>query len=295
LATFFVFVHRIVSLGPSGCCLVDVAKDDFLYVAGHGHILGWARREILLEFGDYLVGKAVGEDDVEADVEVAGLVVTIGWHASFVDGFKHAYESQHTPLGQPHRRLQRWPVKRTWFDDLSAWDLDLEDPVVEMLDEERPSSDGREQIDVLLGKQIVPPSFKSIVGLLVNHNDHISRLYSRRLIGLSVKLDGLAVLHPLVDMNFEHLALSDDLLALTRLAPTLGLDLLPFSIAIGASLLDLLHHGSELSRDHFYTATLTRRTRLNSAFFSALATALCAYDRSLECEFDHFALVEVFE
>lgn len=131
--------------------------------------------------------------------------------------------------------------------------------------------------------------------LLLDHNHDVPRLDPRRLIRLARERDGLALLHPPVDKDLEHLALVDNLLAQTALAAVLGVDDLALAVAVLAGLLDLLHHRAQLAENHLDTLAVTALARLDRALLAALALALGAEDVLLQRQLGRLALVEVLE
>ena len=82
-------------------------------------------------------------------------------------------------------------------------------------------------------------------------------------------------------MNLEQFTFVGRLLAITDFASVLRVDNLAFALAIWASLLDLLDHGTQLTEDSLDTLTTTRLTSLDCPLFSTLAVTLGTKDALL--------------
>lgn len=131
--------------------------------------------------------------------------------------------------------------------------------------------------------------------LLQNDND-IARLKTRRLITLSVERDLLTILHALIDVHLENLPLLDYLSSRARLTHVLGVDSLALTVTISARRVNLLvHSGAELVENDLAARALAGRAALEGALFAALALALIADDVLLECEFACRSVVHVLE
>ncbi len=97
-------------------------------------------------------------------------------------------------------------------------------------------------------QQIVAATLEERVLLLLQDNDNVAWWKSRLLISLAVECDALAILHALVNVHLQHLALGHHLLAIARLAAVLVLDGLARPSAAIAVALDLLDHaGAKLA------------------------------------------------
>lgn len=131
--------------------------------------------------------------------------------------------------------------------------------------------------------------------LLLDDDHDVSRLYTRRLIALSIKRDSLTVLHPAVDMNLEELLLGYRLASRTVLALILPVDDLSQSRTVLARHLHLLDHRAHLSELDAYAPAVTGRALLDGAFFTAAAVALGAEDVAGESELGGLALVQILE
>jgi len=99
--------------------------------------------------------------------------------------------------------------------------------------------------------------------LLLKNDDHITGDDSRGLVPLPGEGDLLAVLHALVHVNLEDLALAFGLLALALLAAVLLLNDFSLAIALRAHSLHLLHHtGSNLPQADGDSVSVARITSL---------------------------------
>lgn len=166
----------------------------------------------------------VGEFDGQFDIQVSGLMMPLRRHTLTLDD-----------------------LDLIMLDDL-AWDeVDDERPVVQMLDSKLSTAKSSQEIDLDLRDEVRILTPEPVMRLLLNHDNHISRLSVRTLVALAGKLDRLAALHALVDVNLEELLLGDDLLAFARRAAVLHVDDLARAAALVARRLDLLDHGTHLA------------------------------------------------
>ena len=149
---------------------------------------------------------------------------------------------------------------------------------VEVHDREGTSSESGKKINFDFAEKVVSLALEQLVRLLLDHNDDISRFDSRCLIRLSVESDRLALLHSSVDVNLEYLSLVDNLLSVAVLASILRVDDFSLSVTIVARLLDLLNHGTELTKNDLDSLTFTRSTSLDRAFLSTFPFALSTED-----------------
>lgn len=148
-------------------------------------------------------------------------------------------ETRYTISNQTFNGTQKREGGRTILDDLSRLDGDVHRTLVEVEDRELSASEGGQEVDVDLGKQVVALPLERRVGLLLDDDDDVSRDRPRRLVRLASERDLLAALHSLVDVNLEHLALRDDLLGVADLALVLLVDDLSGSVTVVAGDLDL--------------------------------------------------------
>jgi hypothetical protein len=186
-----------------------------------------------------------------------------------------------------------------------------------MVDRKLPSSKRRQQIDLDLVKQVVAPALEAGVLFFFDDDDDVAGEDAGALVCLAGKGDALAVLHALVDVDFQdlrqrrgvkkcwlmscrrpspsHLALLNNFLPVAVLAPVLFLDHLSLSVTIRARLLQLLNHWSNLPHNNLYPPSRTPRTRLARPVLSALSITPRANDLLLQGEFGDFSAVQVFQ
>ena len=107
--------------------------------------------------------------------------------------------------------------------------------------------------------------------------------------------DVLAVLHALIDAHLEHLALLLDLLAVALLAAILCVDLLAGSAAVGARLLHLLYHGTQLPEHNLDALTVAALASLHSTLLTTAAVTLGADDALLQGKLGNLAAVDILE
>ena len=99
--------------------------------------------------------------------------------------------------------------------------------------------------------------------LLLKDDHHVAGDDSGCLVSFTVEGDLLAVLHALVNMDLEDLALALSLLSLALLAAILLLDDFSLAVALRAHSLHLLHHtGSNLSQADGDSVSVARITGL---------------------------------
>ncbi len=100
-----------------------------------------------------------------------------------------------------------------------------------------------------LHEQIGTLAFENWMLLGVKDDDDVARREAGGLVALALECNPLLILHTLVNVDFENLALWQHLLAVASLASVLLLDLLACAIALGALALHLLHHArAELAK-----------------------------------------------
>ena len=167
--------------------------------------------------------------------------------------------------------------------------------VVEVLDGKLASCERCEEVDALLHNQIIAFPPEHWVRLLLNDNDDVARDSIGRLVGLAVESDGLAVLHALVDVDLEHLALVVDLLAVACLALVLCVDDLSLALAVRARLLHLLNHRTHLAHYEADALAIAPAARPHGAFLPSFPVAFGAHDVLLQGELARLALEQVCE
>jgi len=133
------------------------------------------------------------------------------------------------------------------------------------------------------------------VRLLLNLEDDITGHHTGHLVTLAAELDLVAVAHALVDVNVQHLAFHDGLLAVALLAAVLVADNLALTVTIGADSLEALDHGTHLAHHSLHTATTAACALLDGALLTAAAITAGTDDRFLERQFGHLAAVNVLQ
>lgn len=181
------------------------------------------------------------------------------------------------------------------FDDFAGDDGHEQSTIVEMFDRELTAAECGEKIDLELREQVITLSAETLMRLLIDLNDHVSRARSRSLVTLTMESDRLAALHALVDMDLEHLLLAVDLLTVTRLTLVLVIDHLSCARTLVARALKLLDHRTHLPERDAYAAAGTAIAGPDRTLLSALAVTLGTYDAPSERKFGRLALVEVFK
>ncbi len=158
-----------------------------------------------------------------------------------------------------------------------------ESSVVECLDCSLEAAQRLGQAHVHLQEQIHVLAFESGVFALLENDNNITGLQTWRLVALAVERDFLSILHTLVDVNLEDLALVHNLAALARLAHVLGVDLLALAITVATRRVYLLvHAGAELIQNHLVATTAARTALLHGALLATLAAALVTDDVLLQ-------------
>lgn len=129
-----------------------------------------------------------------------------------------------------------------------------------MLDRKLASTESGKQVDLDLRNEVVLVSLEPLVRLLLDHDNHVPRRNTRRLIALSRELNRLPSLHALVDMHLQHLLLRNDLARITSLALVFMVDDLSRTRAFVARRLELLDHRAHLAKRNLDTATMADMT-----------------------------------
>merc|ERR1719158_436428 len=262
--------HVLLVLGLRSCG-VEVLKEARLHFLGLFNCLPLAREQalqLLCNLGVQL-GRVV---DVELDNEIAlDEGVAMHGHALLLDHLGGAIGEHCAGLG-----------------------ADVQDPAIEVLDGERDAGESFLQGYLLAHKEVVALASELGVVLDFDDEDDVPRLDARCLIAFAVELDLLVVACPLVDGNFEDLALLLDLLALALLAPLAWVDHLALAAALVAGTLDLLHHArAQLPHFDHHTMAITAGAHGLAARFAATATAGLAEDVAVDGELADLAVVAV--
>jgi hypothetical protein len=131
--------------------------------------------------------------------------------------------------------------------------------------------------------------------LLFDNKNDISGYNVWALITLSIKDDFGPVLHSLIDMDMQDLALLNDLLSVAVLAPILLPDGFSLSVTVGADGLESLNHWTHLAHHGLGTHSVTGTALLDRTLLASASLTLWAQDILLESEFRNLAFIKVFE
>lgn len=268
-----VLIHFVVAVLVWSPSVVGLGQNDLLDNGVLIELLHrFPRRQGSLEVGNELGVDVVRELDGNLDVEVSRFVVTDGRHALAVDD-----------------------LEITILDDLAWYKGNDQNTLVEVLDCKLATTKRRQQVNLDFRDEVVVLSLEAFVRLLFDDNDHVSRLRPWHLIALSAEGHGLAVLHALVDVNFQDLLLGHDLLALTLRTPVLHVDDFASPRTLVTRRLHLLDHGTHLAESNLDTTSMAGITRLDSTVLASLALALAANNVARKSELGGLALVEILE
>lgn len=164
-----------------------------------------------------------------------------------------------------------------------------------MLDVNGAASKSGQKVDLGLVEQIVVLALEAGVGLLLNLKDNITRHDTGHLVTLAAELNLVAVAHTLVDVDVQHLALNNGLLAVTLLAAVLIADDLTLAIAVGADSLEALDHRTHLAHHGLHTATIAARALLDGAVLATAALTAGTNDRLLEGQLGDLTAVDILQ
>ena len=131
--------------------------------------------------------------------------------------------------------------------------------------------------------------------LLLNHDDDVPWCNAWGLIALATESDGLAALHPLVDMHLQHLLLRHRLATVTGLTPVLLVDNLSRPRTFVTGLLDLLNHGTHLAECDPNTPSATGAAGLDGALLPSLPRTLGADNVPCESKLSGLAPIQFFQ
>jgi hypothetical protein len=186
-------------------------------------------------------------------------------------------------------------VMLTWCDYLAREDLDGQPALVEVLDVKSAASERSEEVDLSVVVEVVALALEARVRLLLNLKLHVAWLDAGHLVTLSSEVDLGASLHALVDVDVEHLALDNGLLAGALLALVLLADLLALTVAVGADGLEALDHGTHLAHHGLHALALAALASLHGTLLAAAAVTLGADDALLQSKLGNLATVDVLE
>src|SRR5258708_207426 len=129
----------------------------------------------------------------------------------------------------------------------------------------------------------------------LNHDDDVTGDHPWLLIGCLRESDRLSILHALVNVDFQELALIRNLLPQTMLASVFRVDNFALPIALIAKSLGLLKHWPKPSLHDLDTPPIASPARLNGFLFPALPVALGANGSFVETKLSGFTLIQVLE
>lgn len=152
-----------------------------------------------------------------------------------------------------------------------------------------------QDINLDLRDQIVLLPLEPLMGLLLDDDDHISRLSRRRLITLPSKLNRLPTLHTLIDMNLQKLLLRKHLLSFTIRTSILCIDDLSRPRTLVARTLDLLDHWAHLAQRELDAPTITSPTGPYSTLLASFTLAFRADSITGQRQLRRLAFVQIFE
>jgi hypothetical protein len=120
-----------------------------------------------------LVAQAVGELDVELDVKVTKVVVSVRRHSLSADNLDLARANA-----------------------FSRDDVDGYPSLVQVLDVDLTAGKSSQQVDLGVVEEVVVFALEAVVGLLLNLEDDITRLDTRQLVAFAAELNLVAALGP---------------------------------------------------------------------------------------------------
>lgn len=193
------------------------------------------------------------------------------------------------------RPADRDKAKLTRNDNLARGDVDGQPPLVKVLNVDGAAGKSGQKVDLGLVEQVVVLALEARVGLLLDLEDNIAWHDTGHLVTLAAELDLVAVAHTLVNVNVQHLALHNGLLAVTLLAAVLLPDDLALTIAVGADSLEALDHGTHLAHHGLHTAAIAACARLDGALLAATTLAARTDDGLLQGQLGDLAAVDIFQ
>jgi hypothetical protein len=164
-----------------------------------------------------------------------------------------------------------------------------------MLNIDGPARKSSDKVDLGVVEKVVILSLESGMWLLLDLENHISRLNPRRLVTLTPELNLVSCSNTSVDVNVENLSLDDRFLAIAALALILLADEFTLSITVGADSLEALDHGTHLAHHGLHAVAITASTLFNCAFLSTTSFTLRADNRFLECKLGYLSSVDIFK
>ena len=185
--------------------------------------------------------------------------------------------------------------KHTRNDNLAGSDVHGHPPFIKVLNVDSTAGKSGKQVNLSLVEEVVVLALEAGVGLLLNLKHDITRHDTGHLVTLTAELNLVAIAHTLVNVDVEHLALNDGLLAITLLAAVLVTNGLSFTVAVRANCLEALDHGAHLAHHSLHTATVTASALLDSTLLTATAITASTDNGLLEGQLGHLTLVDIFE
>lgn len=193
------------------------------------------------------------------------------------------------------RDREKFKQKLTRNDNLARGDVHGQPPLVEMLNVNGAAGKSGQKVDLGLVEEVVVLALEARVGLLLDLKDNIARHDTGHLVTLAAELNLVAVAHTLVNVDVQHLALDNGLLAVTLLAAVLLPDDLTLTIAVRADGLEALDHGTHLAHHGLHTASVTARALLDGTVFATTALAAGTDDGLLQGQLGDLAAVDVLQ
>lgn len=157
------------------------------------------------------------------------------------------------------------------------------------------ASKSGQKVDLSLVEEVVVLALEASVGLLLNLKDNIARHDTGHLVTLAAELNLVAVAHTLVNVDVQHLALDNGLLAATLLAAVLLADDLALTIAVRADSLEALDHGTHLAHHGLHTATVAARALLDGTILATAALTARTDDRLLQGQLGDLTTVDILQ
>lgn len=164
-----------------------------------------------------------------------------------------------------------------------------------MLNVDGATSQRLDELNLAAVQKVVLLTGEAGVRLLLNLEDDISGLDTRRLVTLATELNLGAAADTTVNVNVEDLAVDGGLLAVAALAAILVLDGLSLSVTVGTDSLESLDHGTHLAHHGLHTVAITASTALNCALLATATLTLGADDGSLQSQLGDLASVDILE
>ena len=231
--------------------------------------------EDLHKVGDLTVLKALGEDNVELNDEVAALAgAALNGHALADDALDVA-----------------------GLDHSAGGGLNDELAAVELLDDDLEAAEGLAEGEALLHAEVVALALEDgVLLLLEDDDDGAGDINVGVLVALAHEGDLAVVLHTALDLDLEgHLA-GNDALGVAGLALVLGVDLTAGAVAGGALHLLLGDHIAHLAHHHAGALTLAvAADGADAGLGGAAALAAGADDVLLAGDLNGLTIVEVLE